>query len=92
MNWSDKVEFYESLKRRDKLKDEDLMPEVNESEHLLMEIFIELSSTRQVGMGLSPIPTTVYWEAQARYGLTDAALNMLRLLDGEYLKQNGSKS
>jgi hypothetical protein len=92
MSWSDKISFYESLKARGKLKPEDLMPEISDGDGLLMGLFYELSSARQIGMGIGPIPATVYWEAQKRYGLTEEALLTLQLLDREFVKQNASNS
>lgn len=68
------------------------MPEITQGDGLLMSLFYDLSSTRQIGMGIGPIPATVYWEAQKRYGLTDEALLTLQLLDQEFVKQNASNS
>jgi hypothetical protein len=82
------MSFYESLKKRGKLKDDDLMPDFSEGENLLMQIFTEISTARHIGMGIGPIPAEVYWEAQKRYGLTEAALSALKLLDMEFVKQN----
>lgn len=68
------------------------MPDATEGDGLLMNIFSELSSARQTGMGVGPIPATVYWEAQTRYGLTDAAVNALQHLDQEFVKYHASNS
>jgi hypothetical protein len=92
MSWSDKIPFYEALKAKDKLKESDIRPEMSDGEGMLMSIFSELSTARQIGMGIGPIPVNIFWDAQDRYGLTDAAINMLRTLDLEYVKQNASKS
>ena len=92
MSWADKISFYESLQARGKLKPEDERPHICEGDGLLMSIFSELSSARQTGMGVGPIPATVYWEAQDRYGLTDAAVNALQLLDREFVRHHASNS
>jgi hypothetical protein len=91
MNWSDKLPFYEVLKAKGKLKPEDVMPESNDGEGMLMDIFNELSTSRQIGMGVGYIPITTLWEAKDRYKLTDAAISMLRALDNEFVKRNNAK-
>lgn len=92
MSWSGKIPFYEALKAKGKLKAEDVMPETTDGDALLMQIFSEISSTRSVGMGVGPIPANIYWEVQKRYGLTDAAIEVLRHLDMEFVKQNASNT
>lgn len=92
MNWSDRLPFYEVLKKRGSLKPADEMPVVSEGDVLLMNLFSELSTSRSLSMGVGPIPAVVFWQAQERYGLTDMALSMLHRLDMEFVKQNASKS
>lgn len=86
MEWSGRFDFYEILKKKGTLKDEDVRPELTEGESLLISLFNELSPSRPVGMSLGAIPPQVYWEAQKRYGLTDMAIEVLRFLDLEFLK------
>lgn len=92
MRWSDKIPFYKALESKGKIKPEDLMPDSNDGDALLMGIFSELSSARQIGMGVGPIPINILWDAQQRYGLTDAALHCLQHLDMEFVRQNVSHS
>jgi hypothetical protein len=90
LNWGSKVEFYEVLAKKGNLKEDDIRPEINEGESLMINLFIELSPSRPMGMGLGAIPPQVYWEAQKRYGLTDLAVDVLRWLDLEFLRKNGA--
>jgi len=90
MDWSDKIPFYEALKAKGKIKAADLKPEINDGFVLLMQIFSELSTSRQMGMSVGPIPANILWDAQKRYGLTDAALDMLRSLDLQFVNHNAS--
>lgn len=90
MNWGTKVSFYETLEARGKVKPEDIRPESSEGENLLISIFTELSTARNVGMGVGPIPANIYWQAQDRYGLTDMAVDMLRCLDAEFVRHHAS--
>lgn len=88
MNWSGKLDFYSILEKKGNLKPEDVRPKIPEGGSLLIGLFNELSSSRQIGMGLGAIPASIYWEAQKRYGLTDVAVEMLRSLDYEFLRIN----
>lgn len=68
------------------------MPTICDGDELLMSVFSEISTARQIGMAIGSIPAPVFWEAQNRYGLTDAALHALQLLDREFVKYHAGNS
>lgn len=78
------------------------MPEVFPDLEYVVEAFSALTSSRQVGFGLAPIPLTeikTYVEMFDIPDDLDTFLRLLRALDNEYLetldrklKQNGNKS
>jgi hypothetical protein len=81
------------LEKKGKLKPADKMPEVSDGEGLMLSLFHELSSGRNVGMSVGPIPITLLWEAQRRYNLSNLAIHVLQQLDSAYLRKiNGSSA
>lgn len=49
-------------------------PELNAGSWALLRVFVKLSTERQIGMGVGPIPIRVIWEWLDREGVWDAEL------------------
>lgn len=91
MNWASKMDFYKILEKKGNLRPDDVRPQISEGESLLMSLFSELSTSRAMGMGVGPIPSHIYWEAQRKYGLPDISIEVLKMMDVEFIKrQNAS--
>jgi hypothetical protein len=90
MDWSDKLQFYEALKKKGKLRDEDICPDVGDGENLILDIFNQLGSARSIGMDVGAIPITVLWEAQKHYNLNDITIHFLQILDVTFLRKRSA--
>jgi hypothetical protein len=86
LQWAGREAFYETLARRGKIKPEDVRPEFCDGDHVMLNLFFELSTARQIGMGVGPIPIGTFWEAQKRHRLPDAAVTLLQRCDIEFMR------
>jgi hypothetical protein len=63
---------------------------------LYYSAFWDLSTCRQVGFGIGPIPLTAIWEYADRKGLdegeTDDLVDYMREMDGEYVKYKSKEA
>lgn len=96
--WADKIDFYYHLFRTKNLKEEDKEPCVDGFEFYI-EAYNELSTCRNSGLGLTPIPFTAIVEYAKIYNIDDDDFhyiirrmdNCLIDIDSKKGKNNGPK-
>ena len=71
---------------------EDLMPIPLGPFAFYLNCFNELSSCRQIGFSLGPIPITAIWSYADRYELSEDFCNLMRRMDVLYLDSMDKKS
>jgi len=89
--FSGKEKFYDYLDETNKLSEKDRMPDFGEILFYLHS-FVELSSERQSGMGLSPIPFSKILLYQIHFCLDEDFVDIIRAIDSLYLKEIDSKT
>ena len=70
--------------KRGRMEKEDEMPELGRYQPLLLA-FSELSTERQIGMSVGPIPVSAIRRHLAEFSLPDWWLGVLRRVDNTYL-------
>lgn len=91
-HWGDRIQFYDHLQQRDKLRSEDKEP-VIEPFTFFIEAFLELDTCRGVGFDISPIPFTSIVEYAKIYEVEDTEefVYLIRSMDNTYIRLNKSK-
>tara|TARA_R110000803_G_scaffold209440_2_gene279054 strand:- start:1176 stop:1412 length:237 start_codon:yes stop_codon:yes gene_type:complete len=73
------------------LKEEDIAPDIRTCTWLV-EAFTELSTCRQIGMALGPIPLTAIQDYTDRHQMGDLFIRQIMAIDRAYLsEQNDDK-
>jgi hypothetical protein len=93
--WEGKQDFYTHLSESNRLKEADKMPDIGH-DVFYIKCFYELSTERNNGMGMGPIPISKIWDYQARFKLDFDFCDIILQLDNQYLlkelKKDGGKS
>lgn len=82
--------MYFDLLRIGQVKDDDLQPDLYGAQHLV-EAFFELSTERQIGNSLGPIPVTAIWAYDHRYQAGgEGFIATIHYLDRAFLRRRAS--
>jgi hypothetical protein len=86
LKWGQKIDFYNKLLVKNKIKEEDREPEISAFSYYI-DCFWELSTTRNNGMGVGPIPFTAIAEFAKIYNEDiEEFVYLMRRLDAVFLK------
>lgn len=89
--WSGRLEFYRKLVEKGRVDDEDLMPEVGRYAPIL-SAFREVSTERQIGVAVGPIPASKVTEHLERHGLPYWWEDVIAAADAKAMELNAEES
>ena len=90
-DWRDRQDFYSLLEASGQLSLEHTKPDIS-AESFYLECFSELSSERQIGMDIGPIPISKIIWYQEHFKLSNIFQHVIMGIDHEYLNLRADKN